>query len=175
MANQDNHSGDNADVNSLLRISRFTKLYKLVKITRLFRLFKFMQNKNKVLNRITSIMRVGKAFERLAMFLVILLMLSHFVSCFWIFIARTFEDPNSDEIDSWIKSGEFEDYNMFELYSTSFYFSMTTITTVGYGDIGGNSTTERVVCIFLHLIGVLSYSFASGSLTSIIANFDSIN
>lgn len=52
---------------------------------------------------------------------------------------------------------------------------MTTITTVGYGDIRGNSTTERVICIFLHLIGVLSYSFASGSLTSIIANYDQIN
>jgi proline dehydrogenase len=52
---------------------------------------------------------------------------------------------------------------------------MTTITTVGYGDIGGNSTVERVICIFLHLIGVLAYSFASGSLTSIIANYDQIN
>jgi hypothetical protein len=62
-----------------------------------------------------------------------------------------------------------------ELYATSFYFAMTTITTVGYGDIGGNSNIERIVCIFLHLIGVLSYSFASGSLTSIIANYDSIN
>jgi len=49
---------------------------------------------------------------------------------------------------------------------------MTTITTIGYGDIRGNTTIERVICIFLHLIGVLSYSFASGSLTSIIANYD---
>jgi hypothetical protein len=52
---------------------------------------------------------------------------------------------------------------------------MTTITTVGYGDISGHSMTERVVCIFLHLIGVLSYSFASGSLTSILTNYDQIN
>lgn len=52
---------------------------------------------------------------------------------------------------------------------------MTTITTVGYGDISATSTIERVICIFLHLIGVLSYSFASGSLTSIIANYDNLN
>ena len=52
---------------------------------------------------------------------------------------------------------------------------MTTITTVGYGDITGHSPIERVLCIFMHLIGVLSYSFASGSLTSIIANYDQIN
>ena len=64
---------------------------------------------------------------------------------------------------------------MMELYATSCYFTMTTITTVGYGDISGQSTVERVICIFLHLIGVLSYSFASGSLTSIIANYDQMN
>lgn len=117
---------------------------------------------------------MGKAFERLAMFMLILFLLSHFVGCLWIFVAKSFEDE-SGVIDSWIKKGEFQDLNMIELYVTSFYFAMTTITTVGYGDIRGNSTTERLICIFLHLIGVLSYSFASGSLTSIISNYDSIN
>lgn len=52
---------------------------------------------------------------------------------------------------------------------------MTSVTTVGYGDIGGNSTIERWICFFLHLIGVLSYSYASGSLTTIISNYDNIN
>jgi Trk-type K+ transport system membrane component len=63
----------------------------------------------------------------------------------------------------------------FELYSTAFYFTMTTITTVGYGDISGFTSVERVICIFLMLIGVLAYSFASGSLTQIIANYDKIS
>lgn len=49
------------------------------------------------------------------------------------------------------------------------------MTTVGYGDIKGTNTTERVFCIFLHLFGVLSYSFAAGSLTSILDNYDAIN
>jgi hypothetical protein len=52
---------------------------------------------------------------------------------------------------------------------------VTTITTVGYGDINGNSTEERWICFMLHLIGVLSYSFAAGSLTTIIQKFDVIN
>lgn len=134
-----------------------------------------MQNKNKAIEKMGSVFKIGKAFERLAMFMALLLLLSHFIGCFWIFIARTFQEEDEDTIDSWIKKGEFTDYSSFELYTTSFYFAMTTITTVGYGDIRGNSTTERVICIFLHLIGVLSYSFASGSLTSIITNYDKIN
>ena len=51
---------------------------------------------------------------------------------------------------------------------------MTTITTVGYGDISGTCLVERVFCIFMHLVGVLSYSFLSGSLTAIIFSYDQI-
>jgi hypothetical protein len=52
---------------------------------------------------------------------------------------------------------------------------MTTLTTVGYGDIKGTSTIERIICIIFQFIGVLAYSFASGSLTQILANYDSVS
>jgi len=52
---------------------------------------------------------------------------------------------------------------------------MQTITTVGYGDIHLASSTERIFCIFIQLIGVISFSFTSGSLTNIIANKDNAN
>ena len=89
-------------------------------------------------------------------------------------MARNF---GNDEIegDTWIEAGGYEGLSIFDLYVTSYYFTVTTITTVGYGDISGNSSLERVICFFLHLIGVLTYSFASGSLTSIIANYDTYN
>ena len=52
------------------------------------------------------------------------------------------------------------------------YFTVTTILTVGYGDIRAYSNEEKLFCIFLMLIGVLSFSFATGSLSSIISNYD---
>jgi hypothetical protein len=87
-------------------------------------------------------------------------------------VARNFENEKIHG-DTWIEAGGYEDYGVLDLYFTSYYFTVTTITTVGYGDISGNSSIERVICFFLHLIGVLTYSFASGSLTSILANYDS--
>ena len=65
--------------------------------------------------------------------------------------------------------------DVWELYATSVYFTMQTLTTVGYGDISLASTTERVICIFLQFVGVIFFSFASGSLTTIIANYDQSN
>lgn len=60
-----------------------------------------------------------------------------------------------------------------EQYLTAFYFTITTITTVGYGDISGGTMAEKVGAIFLMLLGVISFSFATASLSSIFAAFDS--
>ena len=59
------------------------------------------------------------------------------------------------------------------MYITSFYFTVTTIVTVGYGDITAQNTGERIICILLMIVGVIAFSFATGSLSSIISNYDS--
>jgi hyperpolarization activated cyclic nucleotide-gated potassium channel 2 len=85
-----------------------------------------------------------------------------------IFIAKF--DEGSKE--NWIYSKDFVDMNEYDLYITSFYFSVTTIVTVGYGDITAISSTEKIVAVFLMIIGVIAFSFATGALSSIIANID---
>jgi hypothetical protein len=49
---------------------------------------------------------------------------------------------------------------------------VTTITTVGYGDISANSTVEKVLAIILMIIGASGFSFAAGSLSSLMSNLD---
>lgn len=148
-----------------------SKLYKLVKITRLIRLFKLMKQKKKLEKKVKNVMYEGAQYERLSFFILVLLLLCHFVGCLWIFIAKSFSDEEVEN-DSWIEASDFEDQNMMDLYASSIYFVMQTITTVGYGDITIVTPTERIICILLQLIGVISFSFASGALTSIIANID---
>ena len=62
-----------------------------------------------------------------------------------------------------------------QLYLSSLYFTVTTITTVGFGDISGGTEGEKIICITLMVIGVVSFSFATGALSSIISNIDSSN
>lgn len=59
-----------------------------------------------------------------------------------------------------------------EFYLIGIYFTVTTITTVGYGDISADTTGERIMCIILMLIGVVSYSYAIGSLSSLLTSLD---
>ena len=62
-----------------------------------------------------------------------------------------------------------------ELYLTSFYFTTTTITTVGYGDYSGNTPVEKIFCVIVMIIGVISFSLATASLTSLFSDLDSSN
>ena len=70
---------------------------------------------------------------------------------------------------------EKQDMEPSALYALSFYWTITTITTVGYGDISGKNTVEWVYCSFMMVIGVVSFSFANGSLASILSNYDESN
>jgi len=63
----------------------------------------------------------------------------------------------------------------FDLFEVSFYYVVTTITTVGYGDISGTNTLERIICCFLMLSGVIAFSYATGTLSTIMSSYDSTN
>ena len=91
------------------------------------------------------------------------MMTTHVVCCVWIIAANM--DPN--EIDSWINGYDVTEKS--NLYLASFYFTVTTITTVGYGDMSASTFLEKIICILIMLIGVIAFSLATGALTSYIS------
>ena len=125
---------------------------------------------------------IGETYERLIFILMVFLMICHFMACFWIFTADLSKDVVLDEFgkpvdieqNNWIIDNNFEELGQSLLYSTAIYFTVTTITTVGYGDISGTNATERIICCFLMILGVVFFSFSSGTLTSMISNQDTI-
>ena len=63
----------------------------------------------------------------------------------------------------------------YDRYFYSVYFTVTTITTVGYGDVSASTTSERIFCIVLEIFGVIVFTYISGSLSSIMSSSDSSN
>ena len=68
------------------------------------------------------------------------LILCHIVSCLWILVA-TFDGVDNNE-GSWMDLKDLNGVPGKELYLFSFYFTVTTITTVGYGDISAYTPVE---------------------------------
>lgn len=52
-------------------------------------------------------------------------------------------------------------------YVTSIYWVVTTLTTVGYGDVRGFTSTEYIVTMFVEFIGILFFSIMMGSINEI--------
>lgn len=60
-----------------------------------------------------------------------------------------------------------------DLYVVSMYWCITTITTVGFGDITADNNLERVFSILIMLIGVFGFSFMNGTMASLFTSMDS--
>jgi hypothetical protein len=138
-------------------------------MSKMIRLAKFGKIRTKLFKNFSSLMELTAGLDRLIFLLLVFFLMIHIIACFWIFIAR-FDETSKD---NWIYYKEMQDFSIYDLYVTSFYFSVTTIITVGYGDITAISSGEKLVAVFLMLIGVIAFSYATGALGNILANIDS--
>ena len=166
---------DNGKINNdLVRVARFGRLYKLVKLTKLLRVLKIVKEKSKIVKYIRQFLKIGLGFERLFIFLMSTLMFCHIITCLWVFVAANSSDgeEGEDKGTNWIESGGFVDLSPSDKYLVSLYFVITSITTVGFGDISATNPTERCFCIGLMLLGVIGFTFATGVLSSIISSYD---
>ena len=58
-----------------------------------------------------------------------------------------------------------ENYRI-EIYANAFYFILTTITTVGYGDISGSTTPEYIYSMCVEFIGLTFFSMLTGTIST---------
>jgi hypothetical protein len=160
-------------LNKLAKVIRIPRLYKLFKLTRLFRMLKIMRGSKigKITKFILDKFKVDRNIERFIIFIFLFLILNHLSACFWFLIAK-FDDFSPE---TWVSRLGYNDESLYDLYLLSFYFTLTTVTTVGYGDINAGTSAERFYNLIIMSIGVVMYSFAIGSLTSIVAGIDAKN
>lgn len=140
----------------------------MLKIFRLIKILKLVKQNRGVVRKLSESMRINTGTERLAFFTFFFSIFLHVSSCLFIMLAQ-YEVELADT--RWID--KFEEYSQLEQYITSCYFVLTTTATVGYGDITPLNTYERLFGMVLMLSGVLSFTFISGALSSILATYDS--
>ena len=133
-----------------------TFLIKLFFIFKSFKIFKIMAKKrNKALEDFYRFLSVYYYLEKVVIFIIyfiIFFLFIHLFICLHIFFALQ-KYPN------WFSLIKNQNESFYTLYLASFYFLMTTMTTVGYGDIVCISLYERIFHIILLGIGTIVYSF----------------
>lgn len=131
-----------ADRLSLLTIA----LLRLIQLVKLVRLFQFV---HKVQEKINS------PVLRLSTFFFWIGISAHWVACIWIYLRGV--DPSISLSVNYVKG---------------LYWSVTTLATVGYGDITPNTPSQMIFAVGVMFLGVGMYGYIIGNIANVIANID---
>lgn len=99
--------------------------------------------------------RINPAILRLLLLLFWILLAAHLISCSWILV-----------------SGNPEGLGPFDRYVAAFYWTVTTLVTIGYGDITPKGTYQMIFVIFVEFFGAGMYALIIGNIANLIANID---
>ncbi|MCB1309632.1 MAG: ion transporter [Leptospiraceae bacterium] len=84
-----------------------------------------------------------------------ILLIAHWIACGWILIGGV--GPTAGDLDT---------------YVDALYWTITTLTTVGYGDITPDGRWEKLYTMMVMVAGVGCYGYVIGNIASMLANLD---
>ena len=140
---------------------KFFSLFKILKIKKIMG-----HKKNQAIDKLSALISETYTLERVFSVLVhslIYIGIFHFIVCVHIFIGN-------HSYSNWLLLTDSGDKSLIELYITSLYFLITTLTTVGYGDITCQSLLERVFQIIILAFGSVFYPYVVSSIGNLIEN-----
>eukprot|EP00854_Cymbomonas_tetramitiformis_P017837 gene17837-21240_t len=154
------------------KVLRLVRMVKLLRLLRMGKLFERYEHEFLEAVKLIGLMKQG----------VILLFLGHIFGCMFYYFS-TEEFRTEQEVQD-ILEGKYQtwiDYNFgpepnsidpARRYIASLYWSFTTMTTVGYGDIFAVTTSERLFAVFGMVVGGFYFSWIIGSFTGTIASMN---
>ena len=134
----------------------------LVRLLALLRLTRFFF----ILGRWESFSWTNPAHLRFLKYLGVVLIVTHCIACLWFGVAYMDGYPE----DSWVVAAGIEGSDPITQYVHSLYWTITTMTTVGYGDISPGRTTEYLVASIIMLMGASVYAFIIGGIASLLSS-----
>ncbi|MCO4748118.1 MAG: cyclic nucleotide-binding domain-containing protein [Proteobacteria bacterium] len=139
-------------------------LFALLRLPRLWRLRRAWG-----LYRSATLRGVSRSVpRRLAMLTTALVVLNHQVGCVWFMQSSWAGHP----ADSWVARQGLIDATTGDQYLRSLYWSVTTMTTVGYGDITPVGSREYAVTVAVMLLGTIVHALLIGAFAAAIAGMD---
>ncbi|GAA53184.1 Potassium voltage-gated channel protein eag [Clonorchis sinensis] len=148
-------------------------LFNTLKVVRLLRLWRVLRKLDQYLKYVATILLI---------MILCFILLAHWLACVWYMVGM--HDLQSHVYHGWILHlmnetlGERNWTDKAEvdnqlppqsmLYMTSLYFTLSLITSIGFGNVAANTTVEKIVSIMFMIIGALVYATIFGNVTTIL-------
>lgn len=165
----------------ILKTAKSLRLLRFLKLGRLLKIEKILSNLDRdTLDHIEDFLQNGSTRSGLLMISLALKtgFICHLLACFWVLVGRI---GSAKDMDNWMLyeiKGKFDKSdttggdNVGSIYLAAFYFCLTTMTSVGYGDILPYNNTERAFCVLLEFVGAIVFGLTVASLTSVVTSID---
>lgn len=103
--------------------------------------------------------------------IVLVTLSTHSVACAWYFLACR---AGTCQKNTWASAASLLEENTPHTvrYGNSYYWTVTTMTTVGYGDLSATNMVEMVYAIAVMLLGKILFGFILGTVASTLANLE---
>ena len=183
------------EVNESSDIQKILRMVKIIKPLRLLRLLRMLKLLNhKALKNLRDSIEVEPDTIRLFNVGLMVFMSCHFAGClFWLvkslssdredvndFLqAHKLRGANGSDLSGWFCGRKLppdypdcETVKVQTVYILCFYWAMTTLTTVGYGDIGGTNSEERIYCAMLQIFGTVVFATIMNQLSMVLDNMN---
>jgi len=144
-------------LNSTFRGLSLISVLPLLRLQQLFR----------ITSRWEDIQLLNSAVLRMLRYGMSIMLITNWITCLWLWIGLRDFDPQG-----WIQRLELSRNNFFDLYLHSLYWTVTTLATVGYGDIVPKTQPEIILAILMMITGATLYAFAVGNVVSILNQLD---
>ncbi|XP_015692747.1 potassium channel AKT2 isoform X2 [Oryza brachyantha] len=141
---------------------RESPVFSLLGILRLWRLRKVKQ----FFTRLEKDIRFNYFWIRCARLIAVTLFLVHCAGCLYYLIADRYPQREKTWIGAVIP--DFQEASLWIRYTSSVYWSITTMTTVGYGDMHAQNTVEMIFNIFYMLFNLGLTAYLIGNMTNLV-------
>jgi voltage-gated potassium channel len=140
---------------SLVLILRIPRLFRVVRLFVIFRRWEAQSWTN------SGYLRIVKFFTAVMLFI-------HWIACAWYLFAYISNFPP----DCWVVIMGIQDAAATTRYVRALYWTIVTMTTVGYGDITPHRNIEYVFTMVVMLLGASGYAFIIGKIASLFSSID---
>ncbi|KAG7986216.1 hypothetical protein I3843_03G069900 [Carya illinoinensis] len=138
-----------------------------IRLSRVRKVTVFFQNLEKDI-------RINYMFTRIIKLLAVELYCTHTAACIFYYLATTL--PPSEEGYTWIGSlklgdysyAQFREIDLWKRYTTSLYFAIVTMATVGYGDIHAVNMREMIFIMIYVSFDMVLGAYLIGNMTALI-------
>ncbi|KAM3596518.1 uncharacterized protein V6R79_015986 [Siganus canaliculatus] len=148
----------------------------LLKTVRLLRLLRLLQKMDRYSQHSTVV---------LTLLMSMFALLAHWMACIWYIIGKMEMEANAYSWDiGWLHelgkrlespyyvvgglNGTGSGPSIRSVYIASLYFTLSSLTSVGFGNVSANTDTEKIFSICVMLIGALMHALVFGNVTAII-------